>query len=240
MELSQEHESDREQTGGRQGQDRRGRGPALDELANVSPSAESTPSIGGYLSMQRELRGITRKELCQQTQIPLRSLERLESGAFDGLDDGFVRGFVRTVADALGLDLDDTLARMSPEPTSPTDSAGIIAGAGLARIAVLVAGLALVLVSVGLVSVALQMVPGQNDASPLVLRRDPVRALAEARGGSSFSATQAMVRPIAQGHEDEKADPSLEPGGTAQPPRLKLPASAPGSSLRAAAQTPEP
>jgi hypothetical protein len=74
--------------------------------------------------MQRELRGITRKELCQQTQIPLRSLERLETGAFDGLDDGFVRGFVRTVADALGLDLDDTLARMSPEPTSPTDSAG--------------------------------------------------------------------------------------------------------------------
>ena len=41
-----------------------------------------------------------------------------EAGAFDGDPDGFVRGFVRTVADGLGLDADATLLRMLREPAT--------------------------------------------------------------------------------------------------------------------------
>ena len=166
----------------------------LDSPDGLQPGA-SAPSIGGYLAMQRQLRGISREQLCGQTHIPLRSLERLESGAFDDIDDGFVRGFVRTVAGALGLDLDDTLARMSQEPTSTRESPRALARTSLLRVGVLLGGLSLVLVSVGLVGVAVQLVPGQNDASPLVIRRDHVRALAEARGASSFSETQSLVQP---------------------------------------------
>lgn len=73
--------------------------------------------IGEYLRRQRILRGISTEELASITRIPLRSLERLESGLFDGETDGFVRGFVRTVATALGLDADDAISRMLPEPT---------------------------------------------------------------------------------------------------------------------------
>lgn len=54
-------------------------------------------------------------ELARVTCIPLRSLARLESGAFDAAPDGFARGFVRTVAIALGLDPDETVGRMLPE-----------------------------------------------------------------------------------------------------------------------------
>ena len=77
---------------------------------------ESIPSIGSYLARQRRLRGIELEELAAVTRIPRRSLERLESGAFDGVTDGFVRGFVRTVADAIGLDPDDAVTRMLAEP----------------------------------------------------------------------------------------------------------------------------
>ena len=54
-------------------------------------------------------------ELARVTCFPLRSLARLESGAFDAAPDGFARGFVRTVALALGLDPDETVGRMLPE-----------------------------------------------------------------------------------------------------------------------------
>ncbi len=69
-------------------------------------------SIGSYLASQRRLRGLSLEELESVTRIPRRSLERLESGAFDCQQDAFVRGFVRTVCGAIGLDECDTMARM--------------------------------------------------------------------------------------------------------------------------------
>jgi transcriptional regulator with XRE-family HTH domain len=71
--------------------------------------------IGAYLARQRQLRGISVEDLAAQMRIPLRSLQRLEAGAFDHDPDGFARGFVRTVAMALGLPPDETIARMLPE-----------------------------------------------------------------------------------------------------------------------------
>lgn len=88
--------------------------------ADSPPRADGDPvpatAIGEYLKRQRTLRGITIEELAASTRIPLRSLERLEAGYFDGMTDGFVRGFVRTVSAALGLDADQTVARMLEEP----------------------------------------------------------------------------------------------------------------------------
>ncbi|HPG28255.1 MAG TPA: helix-turn-helix domain-containing protein, partial [Myxococcota bacterium] len=81
---------------------------AAGEASALDPAQtfEDRP-IGEYLRRQRLLRGMSTEELAALTRIPLRSLERLESGHFDGETDGFVRGFVRTVATALGLDADD-------------------------------------------------------------------------------------------------------------------------------------
>lgn len=167
-----------------------------DAGASHDANSASPPSIGAYLAKQRKMRGISPAELCDLTRIPLRSLERLESGTFDSLDDGFVRGFVRTVADALGLDPDDTLARMSHEPDPVHDAAWSLAATGAMRVGILVAGFALVVVSVGLVRVAVQYLPGQNVVAPIVMRSDPVRVLAKEFGGSGFDATQALVKPV--------------------------------------------
>ena len=73
-------------------------------------------AIGSYLRLQRGLRAISVEELANLTRIPVRSIERLEAGCFDGQVDGFSKGFVRTVAESLGLDAEDTLARMLSEP----------------------------------------------------------------------------------------------------------------------------
>ncbi len=140
-------------------------------------------SIGAYLARQRRLRGISLENLCELTRIPQRSLERLEQGAFDRHPDGFARGFVRTVAAALGLDPDDTVTRMLDEPTVAANRESsrrarawgiVLAGAVLA----------LAVASVGLVTWKLD---GSRDLAPErepaeVTRRDPVRALAEAQG----------------------------------------------------------
>ncbi len=194
------------------------------------------PSIGGYLAAQRELRGISREGLCDLTRIPLRSLERLESGVFDQLDDGFVRGFVRTVAEALGLDPDDTLARMTPEPVTTDESPRAIVTLGLMRAGVLLAGLALILISVGLVSVALQHIPSTDGDSQLVMRRDPVRALAEARVGPGLDATQVLVPP------PPPPPPAESPVSDQVQPEQPSPERSPTAvdTLRAEARVPEP
>lgn len=181
----------------RLGGTRDGKGESLAGLMEDvwGEAPQSVPSIGDYLAKQRQLRGISRDELCTMTRIPMRSLERLESGAFDTLDDGFVRGFVRTVASALGLDPDDTLARMTQEPDAPLESTRRIASVGVIRAGVLAAGLVLVLISVGLVRIAVQYLPGQDVSSDIVMRSDPVRALAEARGTFAIDASDALTLP---------------------------------------------
>ena len=158
-----------------------------------SDDFQAVPSIGDYLTKQRQLRGISQEELCTLTRIPLRSLERLESGAFDTLDDGFVRGFVRTVASALGLDPDDTLARMTQEPEVMAVGVERFASVGVMRFGLMAAGLVLVLISVGLVRIAVQYLPGQDVTSDLVMRRDPVRELVEARRGSNMDSNGALA-----------------------------------------------
>ena len=103
-------------------------------------------SIGAYLAAQRRLRGISAQQLAAQTRIPLRSLERLESGCFDTEVDGFVRGFVRTVAEALGLDPDETLNRALEEPgqaSGPRSAARL----SLRRVLAALVGIVLIVMS---------------------------------------------------------------------------------------------
>ena len=173
--------------------------------------SEAGFSVGQYLRSQRVMRGIGLEELALRTRIPKRSLERLEAGAFDGEPDGFVRGFVRTVAEGLGLDPDDTLMRMLREPGgSPRRAAfgrlprgAVVALLGLAL--VLAAGVALVRVSLREPAVAGSDFEPTSDVARVV-RRDPVRALAEAQAASE----PEPVEPRASGLRHE-ADP-VEPG----------------------------
>jgi hypothetical protein len=132
------------------------------------------------LARQRELRGISREELAAVTRLPLRSLERLETGAYDGQQDGFVRGFVRTVALAIGLDPDDAVARLLAEPSTAARRRTL----DPRRVAAAAAGL---LAAVAFLAALVEWVqapraPSAGAAHAPILRPDPVRALAIERG----------------------------------------------------------
>jgi cytoskeletal protein RodZ len=126
------------------------------------------------------MRGISLDELASLTRIPRRSLERLEAGAFDAVPDGFSRGFVRTVAGALGLDPDEAVMRLMREPADPEAAPPggdrIRRRARLTGVAVL---LGAVLLAVGLWKLAEVWRVSRAEVSDpeLILRRDPVRAL---------------------------------------------------------------
>jgi cytoskeleton protein RodZ len=67
--------------------------------------------FGERLKRERELRGVSRDEICTATRIGSRFLEALENEQWEILPGGiFNRGFVRSVARFLGLDEDDLLA----------------------------------------------------------------------------------------------------------------------------------
>ena len=71
----------------------------------------SKSGFGERLKRERELRGVSRDEICAATRIGTRFLEALENEQWGILPGGiFNRGFVRAVARFLGLDEDGLLA----------------------------------------------------------------------------------------------------------------------------------
>jgi cytoskeletal protein RodZ len=156
----------------------------LPETPALIAGGEDPGSIGAYIARQRRLRGISLEELEALTRIPRRSLERLEAGAFDSEPDGFVRGFVRTVSIAIGLDPDDTVTRMLAEPDPrrmkrriPSLSA---AAASLLLVCLVALGAGAVWTLVGARTGQLAEVsPAPEDRR---VRRDAVRELAVERG----------------------------------------------------------
>jgi hypothetical protein len=211
-------------------------------------AGESREPIGRYLAQQRKLRGIDLDEIAARTRIPRRSLERLEAGAFDHSPDGFSRGFVRTVAEAIGLDPDDAVARMMPEP-----DAQVRGGPRWGRVAGALGGLAALVLGVLFVAdrVLAPAASPAESAAGLPLRRDYVRELAEARGieASALSARDAVIAfrpapagvPIAEAEAPLPAPPASEPAPPAPTPRADVarPAAGPGPAPLTA-EAPQP
>jgi len=71
----------------------------------------SGSGFGERLKRERQLRGVSRDEVCAATRITVRYLEALENEQWEILPGGvFNRGFVRGVARFVGLDEEDLLA----------------------------------------------------------------------------------------------------------------------------------
>jgi transcriptional regulator with XRE-family HTH domain len=203
--------------------------------------------IGRYIAQQRRLRGIELEELAARTRIPRRSLERLEAGAFDQSPDGFSRGFVRTVAEAIGLDPDDAVARMLPEPDASrrgTPRKSRVLGAFAAAVALVAVALAARQLASLLPARAQRPAHGE-----LPVRRDYVRALAEHQGVATavLTARDAVLAPlpqpasaaIAEGAARELAGASSV-GELAEAPRPTTPPTVVASPPATASPAPRP
>ena len=145
-----------------------------DERSDSEPDGRQ--SVGLYLAGQRRLRGVSIDELAERTRIPRRNIERLEAGAFDSTPDGFSRGFVRTIAEALGLDTDEAVMRLMGEPAADhADRAR-----ERSRLLALRAGLLVLVVFACVMAGRLlifALATQPTEGSEVVYRRDAVRAL---------------------------------------------------------------
>jgi transcriptional regulator with XRE-family HTH domain len=171
-------------------------------VSRSGDAGEADGSVGLYLARQRKLRGVSLDELASATRIPRRSLERLEDGAFDSHSDGFSRGFVRTVADALGLDAEEAVLRLLCEP-SGADDEPVFRSDALQRWAI-VACLVVVVAALGAGGWSLWAGIGSDSArvasEEIFIRRDVVRELAASQ--SEAFVRKESLDSLREGHRD--------------------------------------
>jgi cytoskeleton protein RodZ len=67
-------------------------------------------NFGSYLKHERELRGVSLEEISGATKIHIRFLKALEENSFDELPgEVFVKGYIRSYANIIGSDIEETL-----------------------------------------------------------------------------------------------------------------------------------
>jgi hypothetical protein len=201
--------------------------------AGRSESAPSSRGIGAWLARQRRLRGISLDELESLTRVPRRSLERLEAGVYDASPDGFARGFVRTVASAIGLDPDDAVARMLSEVVLPPARRRSRAVPVLLLLAALLGLGGLVVLAAGLVPIPRGLgLPGPAGAPGEVRRRDFVSELAADVAAGRIA---VPVRP-----PPAEPEPAPAAGTEAAPESAPIPAPEAAPAADASAAEPVP
>ncbi len=73
-------------------------------------------TIGEYLKRERELRQITLEEMVEGTKIALQRLRELENDRLEDMPaEIFVRGFIRSYAEFIGLNPDEVILRYEEE-----------------------------------------------------------------------------------------------------------------------------
>lgn len=164
------------------------RGAVVSDYEGVR-SASRAVGIGAWLGAERRMRGVGIDGLAHRTRIPRRSLERLEAGAFDENPDGFARGFVRAVAQALDLDPEEVVSRLAGDPTGRAQRRA--SGHRLRR-PLLIGGLLALALSLGIVGGLRVSNFPDAPAAATVLRHDPVatlwQAVSEADSGKRAAA----------------------------------------------------
>lgn len=119
-------------------------GAAVTEVL-VSDAVEPVPSaaeFGRWLRQERELRGLSLDEVARLTRLTATVVEGLESGEPTRMPPhGYIYGYLRTYAGAVGLDADDVVLRWqeveATEPASPQARPGtnwrpVLIGLGIA------------------------------------------------------------------------------------------------------------
>ena len=90
---------------------------------------EST-TLGSYLRLERESRGLTLKTISESTKVSVALLEGLEADDISRWPGGiFRRAFVRAYAQSVGLDPDDVFRRFETQYQPPAEITPMVPGA---------------------------------------------------------------------------------------------------------------
>ena len=98
----------------------------------VDPRAEAVRAFGRYLLRERELRGLSPEDVARVTRLVPAVIDAIESGDVDRMPPrGYLVGYLRSYAGAVGLDPDDVVLRYQeaagaeePEPAPGAARAG--------------------------------------------------------------------------------------------------------------------
>ncbi len=90
----------------------------------VDPRAEAVRAFGRYLLRERELRGLSPEDVARVTRLVPAVIDAIESGDEDRMPPrGYLVGYLRSYAAAVGLDADDLVLRWQeaegPEAGAP-------------------------------------------------------------------------------------------------------------------------
>jgi cytoskeletal protein RodZ len=93
----------------------------------VDPRAEAVRAFGRYLLRERDLRGLSPDDVARVTRLAPAVIEAIESGDPERMPPrGYLVGYLRSYAGAVGLDADDVVLRYQeaagvedPEPSAP-------------------------------------------------------------------------------------------------------------------------
>ncbi len=81
----------------------------------------ASETVGALLKKKRESRSMSLAEVSRVTRIPLATLEQIESDRFDSLPgEVFVKGFLKSVSQAVGLVPEEVLARYTSSRRTAT------------------------------------------------------------------------------------------------------------------------
>lgn len=93
--------------------------PAPPAPPPMAPPRPAMDSVGDRLRDARTARGMSLDTVARATRIPRSQLEHLEHGRFADLPgETYVRGFLRSYADAVGVDSDSALVQYASERRS--------------------------------------------------------------------------------------------------------------------------
>jgi cytoskeleton protein RodZ len=190
-------------------------------------------SLGLWLRTQREARGVTLREIADDSKISLRYLEALESDRFDALPaEVFVRGFLREYARVVGLDPDEVVNLYlvaapgeSPDPAPVPRRAAAASRPSYALYGALIAGaLALLLAAALAISwwAGRRSNAGRHEVTGAA---GAEYAGAESREGLERSTTSAPAPEIPEEIEVDAppaAAPETSPAGDAAGPEAAL------------------
>jgi cytoskeleton protein RodZ len=80
--------------------------------------------FGSYLKHERELRGVPLEDIAQSTKISINFLRAIEAGRFEDLPgEVFIKGFIRSYGQAIGLNVDELLAAYHESGNKGQDTA---------------------------------------------------------------------------------------------------------------------
>jgi cytoskeletal protein RodZ len=159
------------------------------------PRPEAVRAFGRYLLRERDLRGLSAEDVARVTRLALTVIEAIEAGDPERMPPrGYLVGYLRSYAGAVGLDADDVVLRYQeaagfeePEPAPGAVRAGAarvgarpgaVASPGKRRLAI-VAILVVLLVAA---AVAVGMRRGSGDGGEVHGRRSSERAPYRAPG----------------------------------------------------------